>query len=228
MWRWAPPGLTCHLSEDKQRVTWPGSARRDWPAGLFSMQVRLRGRRSPCTHHVCSITMNYWSEGWSIWIGCILSRGQTEEEGCGMCVWLHARVCVCKKGKRSESCVFLCLQGFFFFCFSFLLHIFFLPSLPEIGEGGREVGGVTTDVLPPSESCLFDGDSGAYHVAWGANSKYYNTTRCSLQTPFLALCQSISPFLPLWCCSVDGTRRESLCVHSCVCVCVHTVSILCI
>lgn len=34
-----------------------------------------------------------------------------------------------------------------------------------MSEGGREVGGVTTDVLPPSESCLFDGDSGAYHVA---------------------------------------------------------------
>lgn len=73
--------------------------------------------------------------------------------------------------------------------------LFFSLSPRDRGEERESewVGGVTTDVLPPSESCLFDGDSGAYHVARGANSKYYNTTRCSLQTPFLALCQSISP-----------------------------------
>lgn len=45
----------------------------------------------------------------------------------------------------------------------------FFCSEGERTEGGREggdgIGGVTTDVLPPSESCLFDGDSGAYHVA---------------------------------------------------------------
>lgn len=71
---------------------------------------------------------------------------------------------------------------------SLFLHSAALNVFSRDGEG------VTTDVLPPSESCLFDGDTGAYHVAWGANSKYYNTTRCSLQTTFLALCQSISSF----------------------------------
>lgn len=79
-------------------------------------------------------------------------------------------VSVGKKGKRSESCVFLCLQGFFFSALASYSTFFFSPLTPRdrggrVSEGGREVGGVTTDVLPPSESCLFDGDSGAYHVA---------------------------------------------------------------
>lgn len=63
-----------------------------------------------------------------------------------------------------------------FFCYSrvhFLSYSLFLLGIfsqsrdgKNKGEGGREgIGGVTTDVLPPSESCLFDGDSGAYHVA---------------------------------------------------------------
>lgn len=51
---------------------------------------------------------------------------------------------------------------------------------PEIR--GRRGGGGTTDVPLPSERGVFDGDSGACRVARGANSKYYNTTRCSLQT----------------------------------------------
>lgn len=34
---------------------------------------------------------------------------------------------------------------------------------------------------------LFDGHSGAWRVARGANSKYYNSTRYSLQTAFPAV-----------------------------------------
>lgn len=79
-------------------------------------------------------------------------------------------VCVWVRRERGQKVVCFCVSRVFFFCFSFLLHIFFSPLTPRdrggrMSEGGREVGGVTTDVLPPSESCLFDGDSGAYHVA---------------------------------------------------------------
>lgn len=41
---------------------------------------------------------------------------------------------------------------------------------------------------------LFDGDSGAWSVSRGANSKYYNSTRCSLQTAFPAA--QPRPFTP--------------------------------
>lgn len=126
MWCWAPPDLTCHLSEDKQRVTWPGMQWRDWLARLFSMQVPLCGGRSPRTDHVCSITMNYWSEEWSIWIGCILSHGQRERKG--------------EEKRGSESCAFfLLLQGSLPQLLSLLTWNFFLnPEMAKIRE--REGG----------------------------------------------------------------------------------------
>lgn len=39
----------------------------------------------------------------------------------------------------------------------------------------------------PFRSDSLDGDSQAWRVAWGANSKYYNITRLCLQTPFCGL-----------------------------------------
>lgn len=52
-------------------------------------------------------------------------------------------------------------------------------STDKTGAGGR------TRCAPPTAR-LFDGDSGVWHVARGTNSKYYNSTRCSLQTAFPA------------------------------------------
>lgn len=115
-------------------------------------------------------------------------------------------VCVCVYKRRSGS-EKLCI--FFLFLFSLLRRE---------GEGG-----VTTDVLPPWESCWFDGDSGAYHVARGANSKYYNTPRCSLQTPFLAPCQSISLFSPPWC-RGDGAKTEPGPKRRIYCVCIPIIT----
>lgn len=66
-----------------------------------------------------------------------------------------------KKKEGPESLVFFNPRAYF----SFLSFFFFLFDFATLNYFSREEEGVTTDVLPPSESCLFDGDSGAYHVA---------------------------------------------------------------
>lgn len=85
----------------------------------------------------------------------------SEEEEVCVCIF----VCMSKKRRGSESCVFYNSRVLFLCFFSLLTLNLFSHSRDRKGRGREGVGGVTTDVLPPSESCLFDGDSGAYHVA---------------------------------------------------------------
>lgn len=73
-------------------------------------------------------------------------------------------MCACVWGQKV---VYFATQGSFFSLFFFLTLNFHSPQRWKREKERVRVreGGVTTDVLPPSESCLFDGDSGAYHVA---------------------------------------------------------------